>query len=224
MSTTSGLKEINDVLSKGSQSGDKKDWVKLKDGESVKVHFLQELDEDAENYQEDAGLGFIAVEWADPLNFQKKILDTSEEGGCWPAEQRSMGIKRGGKEWKPSRRLYINVLVESEGENEGKVMILSQGIGNKSITPSLVEYAGEVGSIRANPFKIKRTGSGMNDTSYTLTPLPPYKEVPDASQYELADLDKVVRHVPYENQEAFFTEEEDGSNSGNAASSQDNEW
>lgn len=200
--------------------GGKKDWLKLKDGQSVKVHFLQELDEDAENYQEDAGLGFIAVEWADPINFKKKILDTTdEEGRCWPAEQRAAGIKRGGKEWRPSKRLYINVLVE--GDEEDKVMIMSHPTGSNSITPSLIEFAGEVGSIRANPFKIKRSGDAWNNTSYTLTPLPPYKEVPDATAYDLADLNKAVRYVTYEEQEAFFTEEDEESSS---SSSSENDW
>lgn len=222
MSKLTGLKELQQAQERGQSGGNRKGFLKLNDGESIKVHFLQELDEEADYYQPETGLGFIAVEWADPLNFQRKILDTSDDGGCWPAEQRSMGIKRGGKEWKPSRRLYINVLIESEGQHEGEVMILSQGIGDKSITPALIDYASEAGSIRANPFKIKRYGSGFSDTSYTLTPLPPYKEIPDATQYELADLDKVVRHVPYEQQEEFFTGDDE--TAAEESPGRENDW
>ena len=65
MGIVKGLKDLNKALDKPQHSGgegSKARWVKLEDGESVKIRFLQELDPDSPNYIEKNGLGFIAVD------------------------------------------------------------------------------------------------------------------------------------------------------------------
>ena len=175
-------------------------WFGLKDGESKKVRFLQELDADSPNYSEKNDLGFIAVEHVGPGSdgWRRKALCTADEGDCYPCEQRRVDWEN----WKKaSSRLYINV-VENPGEDE-TVSILSQGTSAKSITPTLIEYAGETGSITDRVWKITRNGTGT-DTSYTIVAFDKKEFDKSVEDYELADLDKAVRHVPYDEQEAFY--------------------
>jgi hypothetical protein len=191
MSLVKGLKNIQRAAEQRSGGG--ANFLKLKDGESRKIRFLQELDEEADGFNEQAGVGFLAVEYRDPDNFRKRALDTSDEGdgSCWMAEQG----------WRPRQTLYINVLDVETGE----VKVLSQGFGPKTIVNWLLEYAGDVGTITNQDFRIKRTGSGMTDTQYTLTPAgQPDKEPYDVSQHELVDLERLLNKVPYDEQEDFF--------------------
>lgn len=198
-----GLKNINSHIeaeeAKFSGSGDKAKWFKLADKQSVKVVFLQELDEDSPNYSAKNGLGFIAVEHQSPANFRRKALCTiDDEGACWACEEHSKDWKKG---WKQKSRLYINALVD-DGIVDPYVVVLSQGNGPKSITPSLIEQAGEIGTITDKYFKVKRSGAGQTDTSYLLTPLGAHDL--NVEDYELFDLDSVVRQVPYAEQEAHY--------------------
>ena len=182
--------------------GQKGRWLKLEDGESLKVRFLQELDPDSPHYNDKLGCGFIALEHTNPKDYRRKALDTMEtEGRDWANEQHRKDPKAG---WKSRPRLYVNVLVD-DGKNEPYVAILSQGTSGKTITPTLIEYAGEMGSISNLMWRIKRTGS-KTDTSYTIIPLAKDETPFDASGLELFDLEKTaVRSVPYAEQEAFYT-------------------
>jgi hypothetical protein len=205
MSIVKGLKDLNKALDKPTYSGgdeNKGRWFKVEDGESVKIRFLQELDPDSPNYDEKRGCGFIALEHINPKDYRKKALDTMEtEGRDWAQEQHRKDPKTG---WKARTRLYINVLVD-DGKEEPFVAILSQGTSGKTITPTLIEYAGEMGSITNLMWRIKRNGS-KTDTSYTIIPLAKDEAPFDFSSLELFDLEKTaVRHVPYAEQEAFYT-------------------
>jgi hypothetical protein len=203
MSIVKGLKDLNKALDKPTYSGDenKGRWFKLEDGESVKVRFLQELDPDSPNYDQARGCGFIALEHVNPKDYRKKALDTMEsEGRDWANEQHRKDPKAG---WKARTRLYINVLVD-DGKEEPYVAILSQGTSGKTITPTLIEYAGEMGNITNLMWRIKRNGT-KTDTSYTIIPLAKDETPFDFSGLELFDLEKTaVRHVPYAEQEAFY--------------------
>lgn len=215
MSISKGLKSLREKVDKqaaasaGGGDRPKTKWLSLKDGESLKIRFLQELDPDSPHYDETRGLGFFASEIVDPNDYRKKCLDTIEdEGKSYGAEmhrkmQGTDGYKGG---WKPKQRLYINVeLVDS-----GEVAILSQGLSGKSITPTLLEYAtdeetGNPGSITNKTFRIKRTGAEVSNTSYSLMLLGEDKTPYDFSNVELYDLEQVaVRHVPYAEQAEFF--------------------
>ena len=209
MGIVRGLKNINAHVdaeeAKFSGSGDSTPtkWFKINDKQAVKVLFLQELDPDSENYSSKNDLGFLAVEHVNPKNWRRKaVCSIDEEGVCFGCEQHKKDWKAG---WKQKTRLYINVLVDN-GTDEPYVAVLSQGNGPKSITPTLIEYAGD-GSITDKWFKIKRTGAGATDTSYML--LPSTASDKNVEDYELFDLEKVLRQIPYAEQEAHYRDGEE---------------
>jgi len=219
MSIVKGLKDLNKALDKPSYSGgdeNKGRWLKVEDGESVKIRFLQELDADSPNYNDKLGCGFIALEHTNPKDYRRKALDTMEsEGRDWANEQHRKDPKAG---WKARTRLYINVLVD-DGKEDPYVAILSQGTSGKTITPTLIEYAGEMGSITNLMWRIKRNGA-KTDTSYTIIPLAKDESPFDFSTLELYDLEKTaVRHVPYAEQEAFYMGEASNTEESTASSS-----
>lgn len=200
MGVIKGLKQINQRVSEDNQQGSGVRFVKLKDGENVRIRFLQELDPDSPAYNDAAGVGFLAIEHANPKDYKRRALCSADEGECWACDRHNENYKAG---WRQKARLYVNVLVMREGQ-DAEVAVLSQGNGPKSITPWLLDYAGEQGSITSQVFKIKRTGGGQTDTSYTLTPGKFDSEKYDVTQHELFDLDNVVKEVPYEEQEKFY--------------------
>jgi len=221
MGIVKGLKGLNQVIDKPQSSGGdgtKARWVKLEDAESVKVRFLQELDPDSPNYNEKLGLGFIAVEHTNPKDYRRKALCTMEDQGkCYGCEQHRKDYKAG---WKGRSRLYINVLID-DGKEDPYVGILSQGSSGKTITPTLIEYAGEMGSITNLMWRIKRTGT-KTDTSYTIIPLAKDETPFDGSSLELYQLeDTAVRDMPYTEQEAFFAGENTHGEESTSSSSVD---
>jgi hypothetical protein len=219
MGIVKGLKDLNKVMDKPQASGGdgtKGRWVKLEDGESIKIRFLQELDPDSPNYNEALGLGFIAVEHTNPKDYRRKALcSMDDQGKCYGCEQHRKDYKAG---WKGRSRLYINVLVD-DGKEEPYVAILSQGSSGKTVTPTLIEYAGEMGSITNLMWRIKRSGM-KTDTSYTIIPLAKDETPFDASGLELYKLEEsAVRDMPYTEQEAFFAGEGSTAEESDASSS-----
>ena len=219
MGIVKGLKGLNQVMDKPQSSGGdgtKARWVKLEDAESVKVRFLQELDPDSPTYNEKLGLGFIAVEHT--KDYRRKALCTMEDQGkCYGCEQHRKDYKAG---WKGRSRLYINVLID-DGKEDPYVGILSQGSSGKTITPTLIEYAGEMGSITNLMWRIKRTGT-KTDTSYTIIPLAKDETPFDGSSLELYQLeDTAVRDMPYTDQEGFFAGEHSNEEESSSSSSVD---
>jgi hypothetical protein len=225
MGIVKGLKDLNKALDKPSYNesdSTKGRWVKLEDGESVKIRFLQELDPDSPSYNEKNGLGFIAVEHTNPKDYRRKALCTMEDQGkCWGCEQHRKDFKAG---WKGRSRLYINVLVD-DGKEDPYVAILSQGSSGKTVTPTLIEYAGEMGSITNLMWRIKRSGT-KTDTSYTIIPLAKDESEFDYSSLELYALEaSAVRDLPYTEQEGFFSgEPSGGENQASTATSSSLDW
>ena len=238
MGIVKGLKKISAHLdaeearfANRSSDGDDKPknrWFGLKDGEAVKVIFLQEMDDESPNYSEKNGLGFLAVEHSNPKNFRRKAVCTisdEDEGACFGCEEHRKDFKAG---WKQKTKLYINVLVD-DGVNEPYVAILSQGNGPKSVTPSVIEQATEIGTITDKWFKIKRKGAGQTDTSYLLTPLGQHDK--NVEDYEVFDLDNAVRNVPYAQQQAHYLDGDTGASDAaeaaaprKSATTDDDEW
>lgn len=220
MGIVTGLAAMNKQMESKPSGGDgpKGRWLQLKDGESLKIRFLQEIDPDSKNYLEKAGLAFIAVEHTNPKDYKRKALCTIEDQGrCFGCEQHRRDPKAG---WKGKSRFYANVLVENDKE-EPYVAIFSQGSGPKSATPEIINYAGETGSITNLNWKLKRTGLGT-DTNYSIIPLPTADApVIDLDKYELFDLQKTaVRDVQYDEQENFYmgiTSEADKENSSTSS-------
>lgn len=207
MGIVKGLKDLNKALDKPQSSGEggaKGRWLKIEDGESLKIRFLQELDPDSPHYDQKLGLGFIAVEHTNPKDYRRKALcSIDDQGKCWGCEQHRKDYKAG---WKGRSRLYINVLVD-DGKEDPYVAILSQGSSGKTITPTLIEYAGEMGSITNLMWRIKRSGT-KTDTSYTIIPLQKDESAFDTAELELYKLEEVaVRDLPYADQESFFNGE-----------------
>lgn len=212
MSIVKGLKNINAYVeaeeAKFNGESVKTKWFALKDKEAVRVVFLQELDDASPNYSEKNDLGFIATEHSNPDDFKRKALCTKDDDTgerCWACDKHRASYAELGEEykggWKKRSRLYINVLVDN-GTDEPYVAVLSQGLSAKQITPSLIEYAGALGTITDKEFKIKRQGAGFSDTQYILTPLGDHAY--NVEDYELFDLSTVTRSVPVEQQEAHY--------------------
>jgi len=221
MGIVKGLKDLNKALDKPQSSGgegSKARWLKLEDGESIKIRFLQELDPDSPEYSDALGLGFIAVEHTNPKDYRRKALcSMDDQGKCWGCEQHRRDYKAG---WKGRSRLYINVLVD-DGKEDPYVAVLSQGSSGKTITPTVIEYAGEMGSITNLMWRIKRSGT-KTDTSYTIIPLAKDENKFDYSALELYKLEEVaIRDLPYTEQEAFFNGEggQDGNDESDSTSS-----
>jgi len=225
MGIVKGLNALNKQMESKAGSGDsqKGRWLQLKDGQSVKIRFLQEIDPDSKNYLEKAGLAFIAVEHTNPKDYKRKALCTIEDQGrCYGCEMHRRDPKAG---WKGKSRFYANVLVD-DGSEEPYVAIFSQGAGPKSATPEIINYAGETGSISNLNWKLKRTGTAT-DTNYSIIPLPTADAGPiDLEKYELFDLEKTaVRDVQYDEQENFYLGiTSDSSNSEESSTSSAVEW
>jgi hypothetical protein len=212
MTVVRGLKKINEFNEEKEarkkareEQGDrpKSRWFKLEDGESAKVVFLQEMDEDSPNFSKKNDLGVLAVEHSNPdrqLWMRKALCTAGEEGGCWACEQHRKDPKA---KWGQKTRLYINVLVD-DGKEEPYVALLSQSNGPRSITPTLVEYATDDGTITDKWFTIKRNGGGLDDTSYTLRAGKEHDL--NVEDYEVvANIEEdLLRKVPYDQQEAFY--------------------
>lgn len=208
MAIVKGLAALQEISAGSGSSEDrpKGEWLKIKDGETVQIRFLQEIDPDSENYNEKAGSAFIAVEHNNPEKFTRKALCSMEDQGrCFGCEMHRRDPK---SKWHGKKRFYANVLV-NDGKKDPYVAVLSQGLGSKGIAEPVINWAGVVGSITNVIWSVKRTGTGATDTSYTALPLPanpknPLPEI-DFDKYTLYNLEEVaVLDIPYEDQEAFY--------------------
>lgn len=205
MGITTGLASIKKNSGK-SQKSDRPRFFKLKADESRIVRFLQELDPDSEHYDEEAGMGAMAVEYRHPDKFKLRALDTSapEDGGkCWMAEQG----------WNPRKSLYI-LVEEVDGPDAGAIRILNQGFGKSTISDTVIEFAETYGTLRDRPYKITRKGSEWNNTSYSIIPLKEDDPVViadtlDKHRDKLVPWEEVLNLVPYERQEAYFTQDDE---------------
>jgi hypothetical protein len=216
MGIIKGLKEMEKVLDKTPRSSDAQGprvrWLKLEDGQSVKVRFVNELDEDSPSYDADRGLAIIVKEHTNPKDYRRKAVDTMDtEGRDWAEEMHRKDPKAG---WQGRFRFYINVLVD-DGIEEPYMAIWSQGVGKQSAFNTVKEYFLETGSISNLNWKLKRQGTGT-DTTYVLLPTAPDTEPFDWSSYEPIPLEMAVRNVPYAEQEAFYLGYDNPSSSSSA--------
>ena len=218
MSVVKGLANINALVDKPKYDSDKPRvrWLKLTDGQSVKIRFIEELDEDSPNYKEERGLSLVVKEHTNPKDYRRKAVDTMEsEGRDWAEEMHRKDPKAG---WRGRLRFYCNVLVD-DGIEEPYVAIWSMGVSKQSAFNTIREYAIETGSISNLTWKLKRSGQGT-ETSYTLIPSAPDSEPYDWSKVEPFDIDLALNHVPYAEQEAFYL----GFDTPSASSATNVEW
>jgi len=201
-----GLTAINEVLeqqkNRAAQSADyqKVEWLKLADGQAVKIRFVEELDEDSQGYDESRGLAIVISEHTSPEDFRRKAVCTKDvDGRCYACEQAPSAPKAG---WWPRLRYYANVIVD-DGVDAPHVVVWSQGISNQSAFTVIREYAMDMGAITNLSWKLKRNGM-KTETSYLLMPQGIDQEPFDWSGFEFFNLEKIVREVPYAEQEAFY--------------------
>jgi hypothetical protein len=202
MTIVKGLKNINALVDKPKYEGNgaKVRWLKLADGQSVKIRFIEELDEDSSNYNDKRGLALVVKEHTNPKDYKRRALDTMEaEGRDWAEEMHRKDPKAG---WRARLRFYCNVLVE-DGLEEPYVAVWAMGVSKQSAFNTIREYALETGSISNLTWKLKRNGQGT-ETSYTLIPGAPDKEPYDWSKVEPFPLEKALNKIPYAEQEAFY--------------------
>lgn len=217
-----------------NQSGDyvQAKWFKLLDKHAATVVPLQELDEGNPGYSEKNGLGVLAVEHVHPKNYRNKaVCSLDDEGRCYGCEMNAKFPRTG---WNQKTKLYLNVLFDN-GVDDPEVRVLSSGLGKGQVAPSLIEFLKDieegdpVPSLTQTKFRIKRSGSGLSDTSYTVLPKGPSKV--NVENYELYDIDKVLRQIPYGEQEAHYNRginqedaPEDNEELVSAGSSSEAEW
>ena len=206
MSILKGLKAM-EQLDRNVSSGDgvKTRWLKLEDGGSAKIRFINELDEDSPNFDEKRGVAIVVSEHTNPKDYMRKaVCSMDSEGRCFGCEmaRKQTEAERKQGSWRARYRFYTNILVD-DGVEEPYVAVWSQGVGKQSAFNTLREYALETGSITNRDWKMTRKGSGT-DTTYVLIPRDPDADKFDWSKVEPYTLEKVVREVPYAEQENFY--------------------
>jgi hypothetical protein len=203
MGIMKGLKAMEQAIDKPKSvegTGPKVRWLKMDDGQSAKVRFVNELDADSPNYDEVRDLAIVVSEHTNPKDYKRKAVCTMDsEGRCYGCEMARKEPKGG---WRARLRFYTNLLVD-DGLEDRYVAVWSQGVGKQSAFNNVREYALETGSVSNLNWKLKRQGTGT-DTTYVLLPSAPDTEPFDWSGVEPYNLEKVVRELPYAEQEAFY--------------------
>jgi hypothetical protein len=213
-----GIKAINTLLDKQKtdNSGPKVRWLTVADGQAVKIRFVEELDEDSSSFSPSRGLSVVIMEHVNPKEYKRKAVCTKEsEGDCFGCE---MAIKEPKTGWRARMRFYCNVLVD-DGMEPPYIGVWSQGVSKQSAFIMIREYAEDNGGVSNLQWKLKRTGV-KTETTYTLIPSGPDAEPFNWGTFEPYDLDKVVREIPYDEQEAFYL----GFDSGSPSASSSNDW
>ena len=197
MALGTGLAGLKKAVHRASDNGgdfEKANWLKMDAGARLVFHFIQEIDADAPTYSEKNGLAATISEHSNPLDFRKKFMCTmADEGSCYGCE-----LARSTPGWKAKLRFYANIVADGGTD----VQILSQGLSGKAITPMLLEYAEEFGSITNHKFRIIRTGTGKTST-YSLDHRGEDKDFQpeDFTPYDLAKVG--TRQVDYADQREF---------------------
>ena len=204
MSVTKGLKNINALLDKPKYDEDspRVRWLKIADGQAVKIRFVEELDEDSANYNVERGLALVVKEHTNPKDYKRKAVDTMDsEGRDWAEEMYRKDYKNNAG-WKGRLRFYCNVLVD-DGMEDPYIAIWSMGVGKQSAFNTIREYALETGSISNISWKLKRNGVST-ETSYTLIPSAPDAEPFNWGELKPYPLESALKNIPYAEQEAFY--------------------
>lgn len=204
MSVIKGLKNINALLDKPKYDENKPRvrWLKLTDGQSVKIRFIEELDEDSPNYNDGRGLALVVKEHSNPKDYKRKALDTMDSEGRDFAEEMYRKDPKGNAGWKAKLRFYCNVLID-DGLEDPYVAIWSMGVSKQSVFNTIREYALDTGSVSNLTWKLKRNGVGT-ETNYTLIPTVPDSEPFSWEGIEPFPLESALNKIPYAEQEAFY--------------------
>jgi hypothetical protein len=202
MSIIKGLKNIEAIIDKpkSNVSGEKVSWLKLDDGQSTQIRFISELDADSPTYDEKRGLAIVVSEHSNPDDYKRKsVCTTDTQGRCFGCEMFRKDPKSG---WRARLRFYCNVLVDN-GIDAPHVAVWSMGVSKAATFNTIREYASDSPSISNMTWKLKRNGKGT-ETNYVLLPQKQDVDPFNWGTYEYPNLEKVVREVPYADQENFY--------------------
>lgn len=192
-----GLMKGVDAIRQATESKPRSafNWFKLGDGEAVRVRFAQELDYNSPSYVEENGVGVMVRVIQPPTKDGWKhrfyVTDETEH------------LLEEVEDWEKKTRLFINVVVERDGEWN-----LELWDASKSTAKTLLEYSAEEGAITDYVYKVRRSGSGR-DTTYILLPQPK-AETPDLDEFDLVDIENVILKELNEKDIAKFNEEAAG--------------
>jgi hypothetical protein len=214
MKTFSSLKEIERAAAATPSGGGTKKYFSLKDGDSFRIRFRQELTEDSSNYNQELGTAISLNIITSVVNWKWKVASTasSEQHNyrCWATEKAGAD-----KRWRPRPHLLVNIAVEVEpGKWEPRV--LDTTFNQRHIGLTLIEYAKEFNTITDRYYKYSRTGSGASDTNYNLIPLEVAEEPESIGELAYHDLESMYIWLPYEEQEMFLTTGERNNAPGDA--------
>lgn len=199
MSVARDLKSIREQIEKRPSNFDNVNERELtrniESGESRNIRFVQELDPDAEGYDERYGTGLVVSEYQHPDIFWLLVSDPEDdEGEQWVAEQG----------WKSKLNLYINVVDVDSGDVFYLQRSVLGGLGEQ-----VVEAAGEQDSLTSMVWKVKKTGKGFSGTKYTLTPKSFTKDPLDVDPDDLINFEeRVLNLIPSDKQEAHVKQVE----------------
>lgn len=173
-------------------------WLKLDDGQAVKLRFVNELDMDSPSYDSTRGLAAIAREHQNPVDFKRTALCSLEdEGKCWACEQAEID-----KKWRYKEKFYINVLVD-DGANDPYVAVWRMGTYRSTTFEMIKDYFMDNNAVSNLQWKLKRSGT-KTDTTYTFMPTGEDRKPFDWTGVEPIDLNLAVNSVPYAQQAAFY--------------------
>jgi hypothetical protein len=211
MTFIEGLAGLQDAAAPKEAQKDrpKINWLSVKNGETVVIQPLQELDPNSPNYNEERGLAYVTWYHQSPYDWQRQGLCTKDEGQCLPCELNNVDLITEGPEkgkpktWYPKKRFYINVLVIPQDGADPYVAAFHCSTTGQGILPALLEWYNANGPITDTVFSLSRKGE-KRDTSYTLTPR--LKDEPlDLTGYTPEDTRAGgYPKVKYESQAKFF--------------------
>jgi hypothetical protein len=205
MGLVKGIRAINEKLNESSGSsgnGTKVRWLQIKDGQSVKIRFVNEIGADSPNYDPERGEVAIVAEHTSPKDYTKKAACSMEdEGRCFGCEMHRNDPKAG---WRDKKRFYTNVLVDN-GTDDPYVAIWSMGTFKSPTFTTIQDYVDdvEVDSLSNMTWKLKRSGE-KTETTYSLLPGQIDKTPFDWADYKAFPLESAIRTLPYAEQEAFY--------------------
>lgn len=184
--------------------GGKTKFLKLADGQTVKVHPLDDLELSSSECDHGAGVAVVIPEHKSPSNYQTKFQCTKDDTGrCWACEMAMKNKKQG---WGRNKRFYMNVVVD-DGTQDPYVAVWSMGTAKSAIFDALVEDFIDNGQVANRWYRLKRSGTTVSDTKYSLRALEVDSEPFPYGDYERFDLTKLVREVAYEDQQAYLVPE-----------------
>lgn len=152
-------------------------WLSPNDGQTIFLRALQEFDEDAPGYNEDAGVAPVLVVHESPSDFKRKCLCLMDaDGTCVACEH---GVKQ-------KTELYMQYVLTDKngkplGDNEDAVKIWARNI-NHVVSSALFDAAEAKGTVLRQTFKLTREGTGFNNTKYT---------------FSMVDIDDVLDVTPF---------------------------